>query len=134
MKGILKNTVFNAIAIFILSQSLSGVKVNGGIDTLLLSGFILSVLFIFIKPILNLVSLPLNMITLGLFSFLSNAILLYILTIFVPNVTISPFTFKGFSLAGFIIPVMQFNSFWAFIVSAFALSLVINFFNWLTRK
>lgn len=134
MKGILKNTVFNAIAIFILSQVLAGVKVSGGIETLLLSGFILSVLFIFIKPILNLVSLPLNMITLGLFSFLSNAILLYILTIFVPNVMISPFTFKGFSLAGFIIPVMQFNSFWAFIISALVLSLIINFFNWLTKK
>lgn len=134
MKTILRNTVFNAISLFILSQTLAGVKVSGGIQTLLLSGFILSILFIVIKPILNLVSLPLNMVTFGLFSFISNAILLYILTVFVPNVSISEFTFSGFSFAGFIVPVMHFSTFWAFIISAAALALVINFFHWLIRK
>lgn len=134
MKAILRNTVFNAIALFILSQILPGVKVIGGIQTLLLSGFILSILFIVLKPILNLISLPLNMITLGLFSFISNAILLYILTVFVPNVSISEFTFSGFSFAGFIVPVMRFSTFWAFIISAAALALVINFFHWLIKR
>ncbi len=134
MKSILRNTVFNAIALFILSQILSGVKVSGGIQTLLLSGFILSILFIVLKPILNLFSLPLNMITLGLFSFLTNAILLYLLTIIVPNVSISQFTFNGFSFAGFVIPVMHFSTFWAFIISAALLALVINFFHWLIKR
>ncbi len=134
MKGILRNTIFNAIALFILSQILPGVKVIGGIQTLLLSGFILSILFIVLKPILNLFSLPLNMITLGLFSFISNAILLYILTVFVPNVSISEFTFSGFSFAGFVIPVMNFSTFWAFIISAALLALVINFFHWLIKR
>lgn len=134
MKGILRNTVFNAIALFILTQILSGVKVSGGIQTLILSGFILSILFIVLKPILNLFSLPLNMVTLGLFSFLTNAILLYILTIIVPNVSISQFTFNGFSFSGFVIPVMHFSTFWAFIISAAALALVINFFHWLIKR
>ena len=134
MKGILRNTIFNAIALFILSQFLAGVKINGGIETLVLSGFILSILFIVIKPILNLVSLPLNMVTFGLFSFISNAILLYVLTVFVPNVSISEFTFKGFAFSGFIIPVMHFSTFWAFIISAALLALVINFFHWLIKR
>lgn len=134
MKGILRNTVFNAIALFIISQILLGVNISGGIKTLIISGFILSILFIVLKPILNLFSLPLNVVTLGLFSFLTNAILLYILTILVPNISISQFTFNGFSFAGFVIPVMHFGTFWAFIISAGALSLTINFFHWLVKR
>lgn len=134
MKAILRNTVFNAISLFILSQILSGVKVSGGIQTLLLSGFILSILFIVLKPILNLFSLPLNMVTFGLFSFLTNAILLYVLTVFVPNISISEFTFSGFSFAGFVIPLMHFSTLFAFIISAAALALVINFFHWLIKR
>ncbi len=134
MKGILKKTIFNAISLFILSQVITGVKINGGIQTLLFSGFILALLFKVLKPILNLFSLPLNMVTLGLFSFITNAILLYLLTIFVPNVIVSQFTFNGFSFAGFIIPVIHFNTVYAFIVSAAVLSLLINFFNWLIKR
>ena len=134
MKGILKRTIFNAISLFILSQVITGVKVNGGIQTLLFSGFILALLFKVLKPILNLFSLPLNMVTLGLFSFIINAILLYLLTIFVPNVIVAQFTFNGFSFAGFIIPVIHFNAFYAFIVAAALLSLIINFFEWLVKR
>lgn len=134
MKGILRNTVFNGISLFILSQTLAGVKISGGIETLVLSGFILSILFVVIKPILNLFSLPLNIVTLGLFSFFSNSILLYLLTVFVPSVSIMPFTFNGFSFAGFIIPVIHFNTVYAFVVAAALLSLIINFFHWLIKK
>lgn len=134
MKGILRNTVFNAVSLFILSQIISGVKIQGGFQTLLFSGFVLSFLNIILKPVLNLFSLPLNAITLGLFSFITNAILLYILTIFVPDISISQFTFNGFSFSGFIVPVIHFSTLYAFIVSAAVLSLIINFFDWLTKK
>jgi putative membrane protein len=134
MRGILKNTVFNAISLYILSQLVAGVRINGGIGTLLFSGFVLSFLYIVLKPILNIFSLPLNMITLGLFSFLTNAILLYVLTVFVPNVSVSAFTFNGWTYAGFIIPRIEFNTLLAYIVSAAVLALIKNFFDWLIQK
>ena len=134
MRGILRSTVFNSISLSILSQLLPGVKINGGIQVLLLSGLILSILFKVLKPILNIFSLPLNALTLGLFSFITNAILLYLLTIIVPNVVISGFTFNGFSFSGFIIPVLHLSTIWAYIVSAAILSLIIHFFDWLTKR
>ena len=133
MKGIVKNIVFNTISLFILSQVISGVRIAGGFQAILLAGLILTVLNIVLKPIINIFSLPLNMITLGLFSFITNAILLYVLTIFVPNVSVSSFTFNGYSSAGFIIPVIKLNTVTAFIVSAAVLSIIINFFKWLTK-
>ncbi len=133
MRGIVKNITFNSISLFVLTEFVSGVKITGGYQTLIAAGIILTVLNMIVKPIINIFSLPLNMVTLGLFSFITNAILLYLLTIFAPNVTVSAFTFNGFSWAGFIVPMIKFNTLTAFIVSAAVLALIINFFKWLTK-
>lgn len=134
MKGILRDTVFNAISLFILSEVLLGVKVTGGIKTLLLSGLILTFLFRIIRRILNIFSLPLNMVTLGMFSFFINAILLYILTVLIPGVTISAFTYPGFTFEGFVIPSMHFGAIFAYVVAAAVLSLIMNFFEWISSR
>jgi putative membrane protein len=134
MKTILRDTIFNAISLFIISELLAGVHIGGGIKTLVLAGLLLSLLFRVIRPILNIFSLPLNMVTLGLFSFFSNAILLYLLTVLVPEISISPFTFNGFTFAGFVVPVMHFGSIYAYVISAAVLSIVMNFFDWLIRR
>lgn len=134
MKGLIRHTVFNAISLFILSELLSGVKIVGGLKTLIVSGFLLSLLFKFLKPIFGIFSIPLNVVTLGLFSFFMNAILLYLLTVFVPDVSISQFTFNGYQFAGFIVPVMHFNGLYAYVISAGILSAIINFFDWICQK
>lgn len=133
MRGIVKNIVFNSISLFILAELIAGVRITGGYQTLIAAGLILTILNMIVKPIINIFSLPLNMVTLGLFSFITNAILLYLLTIFAPNISVSAFTFNGFSWGGFIIPVMKFNTLFAFIISAAVLALLINFFKWLTK-
>ena len=134
MKGILRNTVINAISLAVLDQVIPGVTIIGGLKTYVIAGFILSLLLLIIKPILNILSLPLNMVTLGLFSFLTNSIILYLLTVFVTQVTISKFTFEGFTFAGFVVPVMDFNTFYAFVITAAILSIIIAFFDWLIKK
>jgi putative membrane protein len=94
----------------------------------------LSVLFFIVKPILNIITLPLNIITLGLFSFVINAVILYLLTIFVPRISISAFAFSGYSSLGFVIPAFSVNTFFAFIFASISLSLVVGFLRWLTKK
>ncbi|MBI2621649.1 MAG: phage holin family protein [Candidatus Levybacteria bacterium] len=134
MKSLLRHTVFNSVSLFVLTQAVSGVKISGGWENLMISGFLLSVLNKVLRPVLNLFSLPLNAVTLGLFSFIANAIILYILTVLVPDISVSEFTFNGFSFAGFVVPVIHFSTLYAFIVSAAVLSLIINFFDWLIKK
>lgn len=122
------------MALFVVTQALGGVKVNGGLTTYIIGGIVLSILFLLVKPILSIVTLPLNIITLGLFSFVINAIILYLLTILVPNVSISAFTFSGASFWGFVIPDFAVNNFFAFIIASILLSLIVGFLKWLTKK
>ena len=134
MKGLIRNTVINGLSLAVLNQFVPGVTILGGFKTYIISGLILSLLLLIIKPILNILSLPLNMITLGLFSFFTNSIILYLLTVFVTDITVSKFTFNGYEFAGFIVPVMDFNTLWAFVLTAAILSIIIGFFDWLIKN
>lgn len=134
MKSILRNTLINAFALFLISQAISGIKIIGGFESYLLAGFALSLLFLILKPILNIISIPLNIVTLGFFSVVTNIIIYYLLTVFVPNVTISDFTYPGFSYGGFIIPKIYINIFFSFLLISIMQSFIFSFISWLMRK
>ncbi len=134
MKAIVRNISIYSFSLFLLTQVLSGVKVSGGVITYIIGGAALSLMFVIIKPILSIITLPLNIVTLGTFSFLINAIILYLLTILVSGISIRAFVFKGFSFAGFVIPNVTLNTLFAFIVSSLFLSIIVGFLTWLIKK
>jgi len=134
MRAVIRNIVFYSFSLFALTQILSGVKITGGVETYLLGGVALSLMFLLIKPILNILTLPFNIVTLGTFSFFTNVIILYLLTLFVPKIKVSSFIFQGISYSGFTIPRTDVNQILAFIVSGLALSAIITFLSWLIKK
>jgi putative membrane protein len=81
-------TVF---ALLLIARYVPGFSVDG-IYTALIVAVLLGVASITIKPILVLLTLPINLITLGLFVFVINAALLWVIASFV----------EGFAIAGFI--------------------------------
>ncbi|MBI4084429.1 MAG: phage holin family protein [Candidatus Levybacteria bacterium] len=133
MKWLLRNTAFYAFALFLLPFIVSGVHIAGGLTTFLIGGFVLTIMLLIIKPIINIISLPLNIITLGLFSALTNVVILYLLTVLVPNITVSPYVFDGTTYAGFHIPRVSLNLFFAYTVAAVVLSAIIGCITWLTK-
>jgi putative membrane protein len=134
MKSFIRNIFINSLSIFLLVQVVPGLRVSGGFLTIAAGGLALSLLFMLVKPVLNLISLPLNLVTMGLFSFLTNAIIFYLLTVFVPGISISAFQFSGYSFAGFIIPRLYINTLFAFILIAFLQSLIVTAISWLMKK
>ena len=91
MKYLLRSTFIYSFALYVLPNIISGIKVTGGLATYLYSGIILTLMMILFKPVLSVISIPLNLLTLGLFSTVSNAIMLYVLTVFVPEIVIQSF-------------------------------------------
>jgi len=134
MRTVIRNIVFYSFSLFALTLVFQGVKITGGFETYLLGGVALSLMFLLIKPILNILTLPFNILTLGAFSFFTNVIILYLLTALVPKIKVSSFIFQGISSSGFAIPRTDVNQFFAFIVSGLALSAIITFLTWLIKK
>ena len=133
MKTILRNTFVNAFSLFVASQVISGFRIAQGLQVLLIGGFILSLMSLIIRPVLTILTFPLNILTFGAFSFVVNAFILYLLTIFIPQIQITAFVFPGVSVIGFIIPKIAFNLYFAYVIAAFVLSFVTSFVKWLIK-
>lgn len=74
MKLIIK-LLLNALAVIILSKVLTGVRVDS-YTTAILVAIVLSILNLFVKPILVILTLPITIFTLGLFLLVINAIII----------------------------------------------------------
>lgn len=134
MKRFIRETAIYSLSFYFVSLVLDGVKVSGGLPTFLLVGIALSFLFLLLRPILNVLTFPLFFLSFGSFSVVINAIILYVLTILIPQIHISAFTFQGVSFFGFTVPRLSFNTFFAFMVTSIALSICAGLARWITKK
>ena len=92
-----------AFLIMFIAWIIPGITITGFISALFVV-FVLSLVNIFIRPLLTLISLPLNVLTLGIFGLIINALLFLLVAKFSP----------GFQIDGF------WNGFWgALLLSIF---------------
>jgi len=97
------------VAILLASQFVPGIRVDT-LSTAVIAACVLGLINIFVRPVLVLLTLPLSVLTLGLFYFFINALLLMLVAHIVP----------GFKIENFF--------------SAFLGSLVISFVSWLANS
>ena len=69
------------IGIWLAAQFVSGVEIIDSWQIFIWAGLILGLINYFIKPILNLIALPLRIITLGLFSLVINMGIIWIIDV-----------------------------------------------------
>ena len=75
MQGLVLRWLILAAAIIIAAYLFPGIEISG-LGTALFAAMVLGFLNAFFRPILLLLTLPINVLTLGLFTFVINAILL----------------------------------------------------------
>ena len=78
MTGIIIRFIVNGIALWVASKLVSGVTVEGTIVEWLVLLTVFALINAIIKPILKLLTLPINVMTLGLFTWVINAFLLWL--------------------------------------------------------
>ncbi len=81
---ILLNWLLSALAIVLTSYLLPGVRVNT-FGTALIAAVVLGILNAVIRPLLLLLTLPVNVLTLGLFTLVVNAVVVLLATRLVPG-------------------------------------------------
>jgi putative membrane protein len=81
--------IVSALAILVAAYLIPGVHVT--ILSALVLAIVLGIINIFLKPIVNLITLPINILTLGLFSLVINALLILLAAHVVPNFTVDGF-------------------------------------------
>ncbi len=74
MKLVVK-LLLNAIAVFVIANFLNGVDVDNYVTALIVA-VVLSILNLFVKPVLVILTLPITIVTLGLFLLIINALII----------------------------------------------------------
>lgn len=133
MKNVLRNFLINLMAFWATTQILPGLVLDGGIQALFIVTLAMMLSHVIVIPLLKLMFLPLNLLTLGIFTWVVNVIALYILTIIIPHVKLIPFSYPGANINGFIIPGIDFNVWQVAILASFLVGLAAHFMKWLIK-
>jgi putative membrane protein len=133
MKTILKHFIINTASLYLVSLVVSGIIFAEGTYSVLLAGIVLTLTTMIIKPIINILLLPINLVTFGLFRWVGFAITLYLVTLIVPGFKLLDFVFKGFSTYWFSIPAVSLSGILAFIAFSFIISLIASIGYWIFK-
>jgi putative membrane protein len=81
--------LISALAIIVAAKLIPGISVT--LVGALLLAIVLGIINVFIKPVIFLFTLPLNILTLGLFSLILNALLIMLADLIVPDFSVAGF-------------------------------------------
>jgi putative membrane protein len=77
--------IFNPIALLATARLVPGISFHGDLPTLFVAGLLLGLFNLIVRPVALLLSFPLLILTLGLFYFVLNGLLLWMASYFLPG-------------------------------------------------
>jgi putative membrane protein len=112
---LLVKLVVNALALIVVDLVFKGIWVdpNYTVQTLIAAAVILALVNTYLRPVLLLLTLPLNIVSLGLFTFVINALMLL--------------------LVSWLIPTFHVSGFWTALGAAVLISVISFLLNWFLR-
>lgn len=90
MLGVLANLLIGGLAVMAGSYIIPGVQVRGFLDAII-AALLIGVVNALVKPLLVLLTLPLNILTLGLFTFVINALMILLVSALLPGFNVDGF-------------------------------------------
>lgn len=91
MRGLILRWAINALSLMLTAYMIEGIEVRG-FGAALVAVLVLGIVNAIIRPLVLLLTLPINVLTLGIFTFVVNGMMLYMVGSVV----------KGFDVTGFI--------------------------------
>lgn len=88
--SILLNIIISSVAIFVTAHILPGVKIDS-FGTAVVVAVVLGLINAFIRPLLLIITLPINILTLGLFTLVIIALLVMLTSYLVPGFHVNGF-------------------------------------------
>lgn len=87
IQSLLLHILAGIAGLWIALQFISGAEFTGSNQQLLIVGLVLGILNAILKPVLNIITFPIRILTLGLSSLVINLLLVWMLDIFFPELT-----------------------------------------------
>ena len=129
IKEFTRRIASNSIALAVTPYVVEGFAVSLKVESLVVGAVVLSLVNFFVKPLVKIISFPINVITLGFFGIVINAALLYLVVELVDGISISDGALK-LDMLGLGLDAVQI-SWWMVLVAA---SIIISIINGVLKK
>lgn len=133
MKKFLKNWFINGAALALIGWLFTGIEVSYQLHDFFPATLLLTVIIKLMKPVFDLVFLPLNLLTLGVFRWTRTVISLGLLIYIANGVNLKEFYFPGLGLGAIEIQPFSAPSFISLILGAILLNLCKKTIRWILK-
>lgn len=133
MKTLLRFLLINFAALWATTELIPGLSYSGGFRTLFLGSLAFALINIFLIPILKLLLLPLNLMTVGIFSWVTNVLALFALVNLIPQFKLLPYRFPGADYGGFSLPEAYLTTLWVAIIASALIGIITHFLQWISH-
>lgn len=124
VKSLIRSYLINLLALWVVSHYIDGFHLADGLKSLLLVSGGFTALHLVLKPALKVFLGGLSFLTLGLIDLVIDAGILYLLTLYFPQVWIGTWTFAGLTTPYVYLPPYEFSILATTLVSALAINVI----------
>ena len=102
--------------------------------TIIEVAFILTIFELLLKPIIKILLLPINILTLGLFRIVINTLGLYLAAFLISNFRVNSIATGAFIWLGMSVPALNFSGFWAYVVNSTTQNFLLSVFKFIIKS
>lgn len=119
---LLKTLVAAILVLALLAKFIPGISYQNDLRVLLQAALVFALIQVLVYPVVNLLALPLNLLTLGFASLVINIGLFWSISYIVPAFTFHSFYFPGYTSGAFVVPAVTIPEVATIAIGAFSAS------------
>lgn len=133
MRSFLVRILASALGFYLVASLVGGFRIDATWQSYLTAGFIFSLFNLLVLPVVKLLMLPINLLTLGLLRWLANVLVLYVFSLTYSGVHISAYDFPGFTSNLLALPPTHLSLFWVLVIVSLLMSITTGIITSLLR-
>jgi putative membrane protein len=133
MKKILKFTLLIAFSLALQNQIWSNLVFSQNVWTIIKVAFIMAIFEILLKPVIKILLLPINILTLGLFRLVINTVGFYLAVFLLSDFQVNPIHTLPFIWQGFSIPAINVAGFWIYVINSTTQNFFLSIFKFIIK-
>lgn len=133
MRKLILRFLITPVAVAITAEVIPGISWTGGIYNLALIAAVFGFVNMFVKPLIKILALPVEIATLGLFTVVINGAMLYLVSYFVPALKIEAFMFSEISYGPLYVSSFLMPAFGTAVIGSLMIGFISTTLYWLTK-
>ncbi|OGM13314.1 hypothetical protein A3D84_01125 [Candidatus Woesebacteria bacterium RIFCSPHIGHO2_02_FULL_42_20] len=133
MKRLVRAYTIQAISLYFVNIIAIGLNFSHGVRSFLITVLVLTLSTYLIRPVVNILLLPLNLVTFGLFRWVGFAVTLLLVDLVLEEFSVDRFKFAGLTSELITIPAVDWTGFMAYVGFSFILSLLVTYTFWVAK-